>query len=71
MDASTTANDAYRAARERIDRQIGQINHLVRAHAEKQSADPKNWGFAGDLSRLVEQLNEAIECFGGGREEKT
>ena len=65
METTTNAADAYRAARERIDRQIGQINHLVRAHAERQSKTPADWGYPGDLDRVIDALGEAIEFLGG------
>jgi len=66
--ATTNATDAYRAARERLDRQIKQIQDLLHAHANKQQADSRNWGFAGDLGHVVDVLNDAIEFLGGTRE---
>ena len=70
--ATTNATDAYRAARERLDRQIKQIQELLHAHANKQQADSRNWGFAGDLfGHVADVLNDAIEFLGGTKETAT
>ena len=71
MNTASTATDAYRAARERLDRQIGQINHRVRAHAERQTKTPECWAHAGDINHVIEILDEAIAFLGGHREERT
>lgn len=64
----TQATNAYRAARERVDRQIRQIQTLLHAHANKQAAKPENRGLAGDLGHVSEVLDDAIEFLGGTRE---
>ena len=67
---TTTAAGAYRAARERVDRQISRIQTLLHAHANKATAKPDDFGFAGDLDHLAEVLDDAIEFLGGTREKQ-
>jgi hypothetical protein len=68
METNTNANDAYRAARERIDERLNRINRILREHAEEQAVNRGNWGFPGDLGRVVEILDDAIEFLGGTKE---
>ena len=63
------SHDAYRAARERLDERLNQINHLVRAHMERQSKTPESRAHAGDINHVVEIINEALEFLGGTREQ--
>jgi hypothetical protein len=68
---NTTTNDAheaYRAAREDLDKRLNRINHLVRTHAEEQFKDKKNWGFVGDMNYVIEILDQAVEFLGGTKE---
>ena len=60
---ATTASEAYAAARKRLDAQLRQITTLLHAHAAK--AEPRNWGYAGDLAHVVGILDNAIEFLGG------
>ena len=62
---------AYLAARQRVDRQMRQIQALLHAHANKQMARPENRAFAGDLDHVAEVLDDAIEFLGGTRETGT
>ena len=61
---TNNANDAYRAAREKLDRRLTALNHVIREHAERQYKDKKNWGFVGDLNYLVQTLDGVLESFG-------
>ena len=65
----TTAAGAYRAARERVDRQISRIETLLHEHANKATAKPGDYGFTGDLAHVAEVLDDAIEFLGGTREQ--
>ena len=64
VDAPAT----YRAARERVERQMRQIQALLHAHANKQMAEPEHRALAGDLDHVSEVLDDAIEFLGGRRE---
>jgi len=61
---TNNANDAYRAAREKLDRRLTALNHVIREHAERQYKDRKNWGYVGDLNDLVQTLDGVLESFG-------
>lgn len=46
---------------------LGQIEILKGAldrHTTKANRDPKNYGYAGDLARVMESLNEALAALG-------
>jgi len=64
------AHEAYRAARERLDRRLGELNHVIREHAERQYKDRASWGFAGDISHVIEILDQAITFMGGSEGER-
>ena len=64
------ATNAYRATRERVDRQISRIQTLLHAHANKAAAKADDHGFAGDLDHIAEVLDDAIEFLGGTREKQ-
>jgi len=71
VSMNTTTNDAnaaYRAARERLDERLNNLNHLVRTHAEEQFKDKKNWGFVGDMNYVIEILDQAVEFLGETKE---
>ena len=59
-DASTTARQtaaqAYNERREDIARVIDWLQMELDKHAEKTAANPKNWGRAGDLSSILNDL---------------
>jgi hypothetical protein len=61
---TNNANDAYRAAREKLDRRLTELNHAIRVHAERQYKDRGNWGYAGDLNHVVEVVDGLLASFG-------
>ena len=67
---TNNANDAYKAARERVHSRIIRLQDLLNAHSKKQKNDPRNWGFVGDFNHVIEVLDEAI-AFLVGEKEKT
>ena len=71
MNTKTNAHEAYRAARERLDDRLNQINHLVRAHDAQEFRDRKNWGYTGDLNHVIATLDEVVEFLGGTKETKS
>jgi len=62
------AHEAYRAARETLDKRLNMINRLVREHDAREFRERKNWGYTGNLNHLNELLDEAIEFLGGKKE---
>jgi hypothetical protein len=65
MNTTQTAADAYLTKVEHIGEQIATLDALLAMHAQRQAADPRNWGYAGDLSGVIGQLKAAIEMLGG------
>jgi hypothetical protein len=64
---TTNANEAYRAARERLDERLKQLDRLLRAHGARQFRDRDTWGYVGDVDHVVEVLDQAIAFLGGTR----
>ena len=61
----TNANDAYRAAREKLYQALNRLNHLVRVHDARQFRDRKDWGYVGNVEHVIEVVNEALAFLGG------
>ena len=43
---------------------MGGVKPRLQAHAATQAADPKNWGFAGDLDYVIQQLAYVLAALG-------
>jgi hypothetical protein len=54
------ATETYQANRHEIDEQIARIQDLLRDMDKRQSADPKNWGFAGSAEHVSKELEDVI-----------
>jgi hypothetical protein len=52
-----TAAEAYAARRAQIEQQIADLQQYLIDHERRQKADPRNWGFAGDLANVSAHLN--------------
>ncbi|MFO0782068.1 MAG: hypothetical protein U0636_00100 [Phycisphaerales bacterium] len=55
----TTAGAEYARRAAEIERLIDLIRGELAAHATRAKADPANWGHAGDLGRVRDDLIEA------------
>ncbi len=67
---STTSADAtYRTNLEQVRGMITALQVEVERHASGQAADPRNWGFPGDLEHLEEILIDALHAVGAGEDE--
>jgi hypothetical protein len=62
---STNASDAYRAARERLDERLKQLDRALRAHGARQFRDQKTWGYSGDLNYVADLIGNALEGLAG------
>lgn len=62
---TTTAHTQYKARQASIRDLIKQIEGHLDKHETKASADPSNWGYAGDLGRVESGLKEQVAFFGG------
>lgn len=59
----TTAKEEYEVRQERIAKLITTLTNKMKSHNHKASMDQKNWGFAGDLGFVEEQLNNIVDHF--------
>lgn len=58
-----TADEAYQVRmREAVERSA-KLKVAIVAQAQKQALDPKNWGYVGTMTMLVEQLDAMLEQF--------
>jgi hypothetical protein len=65
--ASSTLSAAERYALEAavIERQLIELKEKLAAHKKRQAADPRNWGYAGDLAHVATKLDELLPALGG------
>jgi len=59
-----TAAKAYAARRASIDAMLAQLKSGLRAHHRSAAQRPNDWGFAGDLGRVEELLDEMFSFLG-------
>lgn len=60
-----TAAEHYRQQASAIRTYLFQLNEALEDHAEKQAANPENWGFPGDLGRVCQQLADIVATMNG------
>jgi hypothetical protein len=58
--SNQSAEQAYAAARERVDSLRARLEHLLDAHQEKHSEWRGDWGYVGDLNHVVVLLADAV-----------
>ena len=59
------ANEAYQAAINETNDLILRLHVVAEAHADRQSKDPKNYGYVGDLDSVKKQIIDAIRMLDG------
>lgn len=62
--AEPSAEALYAARRTAILGQIEILKSTLDRHATKAAREPKHYGYAGDLGRIQELLNEALTALG-------
>ena len=65
LRAQQDADKEYQRMRKVIDSRLKMINRLLKEEDKRQKADPRNWGFVGDLGHIEELLSEIGEFLGG------
>ena len=65
--AEETAAECYAARQQDIGVLLDLIAEELRIHANSAAKGPKNWGFAGDLGRIRENLKDVLESLLVGR----
>lgn len=63
--AVETATQAYKRNTDQIAVHVQELLARLKTHADKQEADPRNWGFAGSLGHVSELLSELLDGFQG------
>ena len=71
MNTIQNAHEAYRAAREDLDKRLNMINRLVRSHDAREFRDRQNWGYTANLNHVIELLDNVVEFLGGEKEATT
>jgi hypothetical protein len=59
----TTAHTQYKARQASIRKLIRELEARLATHETKESKDPGNWGYSGDLGRVESNLQEMVEFF--------
>jgi len=62
---ATAALKAYAAAQAESEQLLGRLAKALTDHAAKAQAAPTNWGYAGDINHLNDQLRECLAAVGG------
>jgi hypothetical protein len=60
----TTADTQYKANQASIRELMATLEARLAQHETKASADPSNWGYAGDLGRIETDLKELVRFLG-------
>lgn len=64
---TTTYNDPpmasreYRICQETVKKLMETVKARLAKHAEQQARQPRNWGWAGDLTEVTRQLTDLAE----------
>ena len=61
------ATDAYTAQANQIRLALAEIRALLRRHAREQAKDPTNYGYAGSLAHVAEELRDVAGFLAGGK----
>ena len=70
MNAERTAKQTYKQYQNDIAALTDLIEQELKQHAERAAADPKNWGFAGDLNEVKHRLIQALAMISGIYEDR-
>lgn len=61
MGLKQTAHGQYQDAQKDAKARLTAIRNALAAHKKVEANDPKNWGFAGDLSYVNGKLDEILD----------
>jgi len=64
-EAGRTADQEYKERRREVDRLMASVHKKLRSHGMDQERAPDDWGYAGDMGRVLGLLVE-IDGFLGG-----
>jgi Flp pilus assembly protein TadD len=60
-----TAAEVYDERDAAITAVLNRLQDGLAAHRREAHADPKNWGFVGDLGYVLDRLDEAVSFIRG------
>ena len=66
MSAKQTASDLYTQRREDIARLTDWLDLELDKHQARAEAEPRDWGYAGDLGHVREKLIETLAFLSNG-----
>ncbi len=59
--SDNNADQAYRSRLRETRKLLSDIEKALLTHEKRQKEDNKNWGFAGDLGRVKEDLTDTLK----------
>ena len=63
------APTAYRRLKRNVEVMLDLIAADVAAHGTRAAADPRNWGYAGDLGEILSRLVDCLVFLGNYQDE--
>jgi hypothetical protein len=60
MSAKQTASELYAERREDLARLLDWLDLELGKHQAKAEAQPRDWGYAGDLGYVIEKLTQTL-----------
>ncbi len=57
------ADAAYKTAHSKATANIKKLSKVLVDHAKKQTSEPMNWGYVGDIGYINEQLEVLLKSF--------
>ena len=64
-ETNTTSEDMYKVRKKQISKLLSDLNSLLTKKDKAFSKDSKNYGYAGDLAYVQEQLEEIVKFLKG------
>ena len=58
MKKMCAAEEQYHKKLDEVKNAINKLNKVLELHEERMSADPTNYGFLGDMSATLDNLNK-------------
>jgi len=66
--AERSADQAYKENTAALQDAIKQLQAGLKRHAEEQSANPRDWSYSGDLSYVLDLIQQAARFICGEEE---
>jgi len=63
MGMEKNANVAYKKRYKSIMKSLDKLKQILKKHSMKQDKNPTDWGYAGDLSYIDDEITELMSSF--------